>query len=388
MPSPAQRVPARGRELLGDDPQQGRLAAAVGADDADALAAHHHEVDVEQDRIVAVGRVDAFQRQHALAAARAGPQRERHPAPLEHRPLDLLHAVDLHLLDARLAGGALVDADVRPVPEAPHGLLEARDLLLLGHVDLLLAFQLELAGDDVGAVGAGPDPDRAAVEFGDLRHRRIEQVAVVGDHHHGAVEVVEQRGEALAAAPCRGAPRARRAAARRAAGPGRRRARRACAGRRRARGSARRGRRSRAPAGARAPRPRRGRRRPRSSAASARSWRARAFVIASRSDASAGSASRASAACSSLSSCGELGPRREHGRQRVALVAVDDLRQVGEHEPAPARDRSGVGRVESGEDPHQRRLAAAVRAEHADPRARLHVEVGAAQDRAPAEGLR
>ena len=40
---------------------------------------------------------------------------------------------------------------------------------------------------------------------------------------------------------------------------------------------------------------------------------------------------------------GQLGPRVEHRRERAAVVALDDLRQRGEHEPAPARDRAGVG---------------------------------------------
>ena len=84
----------------------------------------------------------------------------------------------------------------------------------------------------------------------------------------------------------------------------------------------------------------------------------------------------------------QLGAGVAHGRQRVALVAVDDLRQVGEDEPAAARDRAGVRVVEPGEDPHQRRLPAAVGAEDADPRARLDVEIHAAQDAPAAEGLR
>ena len=199
IPSPAQRVARERFELLGEDPQQGRLAAAVGADHADPLAARDDQLDVEQHRLVAVARVDAFEREHALAAARAAAQRERHLAPLEHGPVDLLHAVDLHLLHARLARRPLVDADVRPVPEAPHRVLEARDLLLLGDVRLPLALELELARDDVRAVVARPHADRAAVELGDLRHRRVEQVPVVGDHHDRAVELVEQVAEPLAA---------------------------------------------------------------------------------------------------------------------------------------------------------------------------------------------
>jgi hypothetical protein len=61
---------------------------------------------------------------------------------------------------------------------------------------------------------------------------------------------------------------------------------------------------------------------------------------------------------------------------------------VGEHQPAAARHRAVVGVVEAGDDPQERGLAAAVGAEDADPRARLDVEVGAAQDAAAAEGLR
>src|ERR1044071_2543825 len=102
-----------------------------------------------------------------LPAAGPAAQRERHLAPLEHRPLDLLHLVDLHLLDVGLLEGARVDGDVRPVPEPADGLFEARDLLLLGHVAHLLTLQLDLARERVRGVGAGPDADAAAVQLGD-----------------------------------------------------------------------------------------------------------------------------------------------------------------------------------------------------------------------------
>ena len=62
----------------------------------------HFEVDVEQHRVVAEGHVDALERHDPLAAARPAAQGEAHPAALEHRPIDLVHAVDLHLLDAGL----------------------------------------------------------------------------------------------------------------------------------------------------------------------------------------------------------------------------------------------------------------------------------------------
>ena len=344
------------------------------------------EVDVEQDRIVAVARVDAFEREHALAAAGAGAQRERHPAALEHRPLDLLHAVDLHLLHARLARRALVDADVRPVAEAPHGVLEPGDLLLLGHVHLPLALELELARDDVRAVGAGPDADRPVVELGDLADASRRAGA-------GRGRSSRRRRRSRRAAPLR---RSRRDMSRWASGSSSsstsgRRARQAASATslRWPPESSRVGVPASIPSARRWPSASPSARSPPASVqrASARSWRARAFVIALRSAASAGSASRVLGRVQLGLERRQLGPGGAHGGERVALVAVDDLRQVGEHEPAPARHEAGVGVLEAGEDPHQRRLAAAVGAEHADPRSRLHVEVGAAQDRAPAEGL-
>ena len=83
----------------------------------------------------------------------------------------------------------------------------------------------------------------------------------------------------------------------------------------------------------------------------------------------------------------QLRPRVEHGGERGALVALDDLRQRGEHEPAAARDGAGVGVLDAREDPQQRRLAAAVRAEHADARAVGELEVELGQHRPPAERL-
>ena len=109
-------------------------------------------------------------------------QLERDPAPLEHRPVDLLHPVDLALLVARLLDVALVDDAARPVLEAPDRLLEPRDLLLLRDVELLLPLQLELARDRVGGVVAGPDADLPVVRARRSPSTRlVEQVAVVRD---------------------------------------------------------------------------------------------------------------------------------------------------------------------------------------------------------------
>src|SRR4051812_20480641 len=84
---------------------------------------------------------------------------------------------------------ALVDDAVRPVLEAPDRLLEAGDLLLLGDVLLPAADQLDLVGDGVGGVVARPHADAPVLELGDLRDGLVEQVPVVGDDEHGALEV-------------------------------------------------------------------------------------------------------------------------------------------------------------------------------------------------------
>ena len=84
----------------------------------------------------------------------------------------------------------------------------------------------------------------------------------------------------------------------------------------------------------------------------------------------------------------QLGPRVEHGGERRAVVALDDLGQRGEHEPAPAGDRAGVRVLLAGDDPQQRRLAAAVGPEHADAGTRGELEVSAREHLAAAERLR
>ena len=85
---------------------------------------------------------------------------------------------------------------------------------------------------------------------------------------------------------------------------------------------------------------------------------------------------------------GDLRPRGEHRGERRALVARHELGQERVHEPAAADDLARVGVLEPGEDPQQRRLAAAVGAEHADPRAGGQLEVEPVEHAAAAEGLR
>ena len=118
-------------------------------------------------------------------------------APLQHRPLDLLHPIDLALLVAGLLDVTLVDDPMRPVLEAADRFLEPLDLLLLRHVRLLLAHELDLAGHGVGGVVARPGTEPATVQRCDLGHGLVEQVSVVADDDDGAVEVADQVLEAL-----------------------------------------------------------------------------------------------------------------------------------------------------------------------------------------------
>src|SRR5947207_7681004 len=104
-------------ELAVDQSREHALAGAVGADDADSLAAHNGQRDVQQHRLVAEHGVHTAQLDHALAAAPFAAQPKAHLAALKHRPLDLLHAVDLALLDPRLLHVALVLALLEPLLE-------------------------------------------------------------------------------------------------------------------------------------------------------------------------------------------------------------------------------------------------------------------------------
>src|SRR5207247_7084662 len=83
----------------------------------------------------------------------------------------------------------------------------------------------------------------------------------------------------------------------------------------------------------------------------------------------------------------QVGARAAQRLPRVPRVALELLRQVRDDEAATLRDLSRVGRLLAGQDAKQRRLAAAVRADHAQADARLDVEVEPAQDLAGAEAL-
>ena len=185
---------ARGGWDLADERlQKDRLAGAVAADDADPLAVHDLEVDACEHGVLTEGDTDLPQREHALPATGRGAELKRDLATLEDWPFDRVHPVDLPLLVVGLADVALVGNPRGPELEAGDRCLEPLDLLLLGHVGLLLALQLELALEGVRRVVARPEPDPAVIQRRDLVDDLVEQVAVVRDRDDRAVEAPREQ---------------------------------------------------------------------------------------------------------------------------------------------------------------------------------------------------
>ena len=119
------------RPLAGQQREQHRLPGAVRADDADALAVLDDEVGVPNDRPPLQTDARALEPDRDRPATDPRTERQRHPPPLQDRPLHLVHAVDLPLLVPGLLDMAFIDDDACPELEPFHGGLEPRDLLLL-----------------------------------------------------------------------------------------------------------------------------------------------------------------------------------------------------------------------------------------------------------------
>ena len=76
----------------------------------------------------------------------------------------------------------------------------------------------------------------------------------------------------------------------------------------------------------------------------------------------------------------------QHGAAGVEGLVL--LGVVADLQPVARLDRAGVGLVDAGEDPQQRRLAGAVEAEDDDPAALVDGEVDVGEDLERAVGLR
>src|SRR5581483_2732600 len=356
----------------------------VLADDTDALAAHHRQVDTGEDRATAERDAGIDELDHTVATAGVRVQLERDLAPLEHGAVDLLHPVDLALLVPRLFDVPLVDDPVRPVLEAPHRLLEPRNLLLLRHVELLLAVQLELASEGVGGVVAGPHADATSRELRDRGDGLVEEVPVVRDGDDGAVEgthqllerldvevrlgLVEEQHVRVAEETCSQADELSLAAGEH---PGRR------AGmvalvetdveQQRTRTALEPGTTGRSPA-------------PEDVLLPPQQARDPVQVVRRL-------AERLLDLLELTLERVQLGPRSAQRGRRVALVAFELLRQVGKDESAALRHVAAIRSLFTGEDAQERRLAASVRTDQPDASAGLDVEVEPLEDLPRAEAL-
>ncbi len=163
--------------------EQGGLAAAVGADDADDGAARHLERQPFIQGAAVVTLLDVVDLDHQVAQARAGRDVQ---FPRFGALLEFLRGQFLVGLHARLGLGlAALGVLAHPLQLFLHRLAVG----VLGLLLLLVALVLLL---QPGGVVALPGDAVAAVQFQDPAGDVVEEVAVMGDGDDGAGEVVEE----------------------------------------------------------------------------------------------------------------------------------------------------------------------------------------------------
>ena len=165
--------------------QQGGLADTVGADDGDALAHLHAQIQAGEQLFV----IEAFRQ--ALHFHRVAEQLlvllEHDVGVLAAGRLDVLQ---LDLVDLLRAGGGLLGFR-RVGREAADELLQIGDLRFLLGVIGALAFQHLGGGGHVLVVVARVETQLAVVQVRHVRAHAVQEVAVVGDDDHGAIALVE-----------------------------------------------------------------------------------------------------------------------------------------------------------------------------------------------------
>src|SRR5579872_2427809 len=167
-----------GSNLPEDQPDEGRLARAVGADQPDAIAAHDpHRKPLDEWPLVEA-LAHPVELRHQLAGALAGIEAEANVAEpvapggtLEPQPLEPAYPP----LVARAPGlHSLADPDLLLLPEflepAPGALLRG-ELLVLALL--------------IGGKAPGVGPQHPAVELDDAAGHPVEEGAVVSDHGGG-----------------------------------------------------------------------------------------------------------------------------------------------------------------------------------------------------------
>ncbi len=172
------------REAAGEDAQERRLAGAVLAHDADALAAADAQLDVLEEDLARVAAGEVARLEHALARA-LGFLRADHG--LAHVVVRAGQAHEVReLLLAALGLGRALRAHVLP----DEGLFLAQEVLLLlpgaqGRGEALVLLR------DVGREVARVALELAVLELVDGIDRVLEQAPVVADDQHGALQVLD-----------------------------------------------------------------------------------------------------------------------------------------------------------------------------------------------------
>ena len=173
------------REFAQQDLQQGRLARAVGADDAHAIAAHDRRGHVVQQHATVVGLGDVLGLDDLLARR----LRRRGLHPHVAGQLAALGALAAHRLQcgdaAFVARAAGLDALSDPDLFLRQQLVEARVLLRLG-------VQAFFAAAQVVVVVTRPTGQLAAVDFEDAGGQRAQEAAVVGDEDDAATKRLQE----------------------------------------------------------------------------------------------------------------------------------------------------------------------------------------------------
>ena len=186
-------------EDAGEELREHALARAVRPDYPEAFAARDGKVDTDQYGVIVEGHARLVEFDHLPPTPGPAAKFQPYLAALQHGAFDLVHAVDLALLVAGLLDVTFVYDQVGPELEAPDRLFEPCYLFLLRDIELLLPFELQLPRHGISRVVAWPGCDPPVFEFGDLLHRLVEQVAVVGDDDDRAIERADDRLQKLPA---------------------------------------------------------------------------------------------------------------------------------------------------------------------------------------------
>ena len=166
-------------ELAEQQPQQGRLADPVVADESNAIAAHDLDREVIDDLLVAVAIAHVARPDH-LAARLVG------LLDVDARLLldrDALGTHFPHLLERPRAALVARAPGLDPLPNPD---LFLGQLLVEARVRRRLVFERLFLAPQVVLVVAGPAHEPAAIDLDNPRREFSQERAIVGNEHHGA----------------------------------------------------------------------------------------------------------------------------------------------------------------------------------------------------------